>query len=1071
MRKFRDEGRTMTNRDRTNRIGSGPSRTLARPRRHSSLHSRARGFEVLEDRQVLSTLAVTSLADSGFGSLRQVILAANAAPGPDTIDFEVAGTIRVGPTSLPAITDKVTIDGTTAPGFAGAPAVTVDFQGTQGLQFNAGSDGSFLKSLSLVRAGSAGVTLNASYVAVQGNYIGVLADGETIAGNRGDGVQINASSHGDLIGNNDPVSSINYYNANSVPTQPVSGWQGIKSGSTPGQYVIVGTSNSNGLLYEGPISGVGGTSFTVNVPGATSSSIYGSNTLPDGTLQLVGSYKNGDGTVHGVLFQGTTADFSNPADYTTIDYPGATYTYVHSTMGGLAVGNADGPEGNAPIGTGHSFLYNIATGTLSDIVYPGAAVTTSYGIWYNGGTSYTIVGGYSNPGEPGNGLTHGYMVDYDRATGQFTHWTSFDAPSGGLNQNIVTHFEGISSSEKGVYTLGATSLQTDTGAAVAEWVSVRRNTDGTFGTPHWVTLNVPTGGAKAFFTSNDSVAGNASVGIVITDQGEFSYQAYVNTGFQLSNVISGNWGNGVGIYGGSTNQVAMNNIGTDVTGTIRLGNAGNGILVTGSAVGNLIGGQATGGNDPTGNVFVRPPQGNLISANGGDGVLITDGPTLTLLSGNFIGTTASGNAALGNFQDGVAIVRADGNALIGCTFPQDPFVFYNVIGGNGGNGVRVTDSNLTTIQANFLGAGANNATVVPNGGDGLLVSGSSANTQVGGVIPLGNVISGNLQNGIEVRDTASSFTSFNTFAGIFAFAGAAPNVRDGILVTSSGGNNLIRTCIVSGNLGNGIEIGGNATGVQVTETAVGTNVSIQSAIPNYGDGILITGNAHGNAIGGFQPSIEPQVTIAANAGYGIEITGSAHDNLIVHTYVGTNYNATAALGNFRGGINLGPGTSSNVIGGPGVALANKILYNGGSGLTIQSSSGNAVLNNQIQFNAASGITVVGGQNNVIGSAGAGNAIGANGLDGLDVTGVVTGTRVQANAISGNAFSGVTLIQARNLVIGGSTPGSGNGIAINRGFGLYAKGLSTGTRVQGNAIAANGAGNVDVTNAPGIVYIP
>ena len=147
----------------------------------------------------------------------------------------------------------------------------------------------------------------------------------------------------------------------------------------------------------------------------------------------------------------------------------------------------------------------------------------------------------------------------------------------------------------------------------------------------------------------------------------------------------------------------------------------------------------------------------------------------------------------------MAIVNANGNSLIGCTFQQDPFVFYNVISGNGGNGLRVTNSNNTTIQANFFGVGANNATVVPNGGDGLLVSGSSANTQVGGVIPLGNVISGNGQNGIEVRDTASGFISFNTFAGIFAFATAAPNRRDGILITSTGGNNLIRTSIVSGN--------------------------------------------------------------------------------------------------------------------------------------------------------------------------------------------------------------------------------------------------------------------------------
>ena len=44
----------------------------------------------------------------------------------------------------------------------------------------------------------------------------MLADGVTVAGNRGDGVQINASSHGDLIGQTNPVSGINYYNADSA---------------------------------------------------------------------------------------------------------------------------------------------------------------------------------------------------------------------------------------------------------------------------------------------------------------------------------------------------------------------------------------------------------------------------------------------------------------------------------------------------------------------------------------------------------------------------------------------------------------------------------------------------------------------------------------------------------------------------------------------------------------------------------------------------------------------------------------------------------------------------------------
>jgi hypothetical protein len=594
---------------------------------------------------------------------------------------------------------------------------------------------------------------------------------------------------------------------------------------------------------------------------------------------------------------------------------------------------------------------------LPDIVFPGSISTMAYGIWHNGGTSYTIAGGYSNVGDQSRRLGHGYLVDYDSLTGKFTHWTSFDYPNGPVGQSFITHFEGISSAEEGVYTLSADSLAVgSSGSAQGSLVTVRRNADGSFGPAVWVDLKFP--GVDGLPSAN-SVAGNQVVGIVFASPKPFSYQATVNTSFQLSNVISGNRGNGIGIYGASDNQISMNFIGTDASGSVALGNAKNGILVTNGAARNLIGGQATGGNNPTAKVFVRPPRGNLISGNRANGILINNGATRTLMSGNFVGTSASGNSPLGNRLDGVAIVGASGNQLIGCTFPQDPFVFYNVISGNGGNGVRVTNSNDTTIHANFTGVGANNARIVANRGDGLLFSGSSADTQVGGVIPLGNVIAGNDRNGIEVRDRASGFISFNTFDGLFAFSGPAPNRLDGNLITSTGGNNIIRTCIVSGNLGNGIEIGGNATGVQVTETAIGTNTSIQSAMPNGGDGVLITGHAHNNAIGGFQPSIEPQTTISANLGFGIQITGSAHDNVVFHTFLGTNFNGTAVLRNVLGGIDLGPGTSSNTIGGSSSPFQNKILNSVGNGISIRSSRRDAVIGNEIAQNQAYGLFALG----------------------------------------------------------------------------------------------------------------
>ncbi|WP_165070805.1 beta strand repeat-containing protein [Paludisphaera rhizosphaerae] len=962
--------------------------------RRSSRTPIGRSVEILEDRRLPASFAVTSLAASGEGTLRWAIQMANAHPGADEIDFEVAGTINLNrKASLPAITDRVTIDGSSAPTFAGSPVVTVNFQGTKGVRFAAGSDGSTLTSLSIVKAGNAGVTLEASRITVQGNYIGLLANGSTVAGNRGDGVTIAASSHDNLIGRVDPVTDVTYYNTDSVSIQPVTGWQGIRASSVAGNYLISGTSGSNGLLYDGPISGQGGTSYLVNYPGAATTSVYGPDLLSDGSVRLVGSYRTGEDTVSGFVFQGTTAELTDASHYQSIAYPGAQFTYVHSTMGDLAVGNYDSSNSTgAPLDAGHAFIYNLATSTfVTDVVYPGSVSNTAYGIWDNGRSHYTIVGGTTLPATPGRDtpLGMGYMVDYDATTGVFSNWKTFAYPDGPAGVELLTHFEGISSVEDGVYTLAGMSAQIGGGAfSEAALVTVKRNADGTFGDGTWVTVKVP--GASGITTS-DAVMGNQVVGIAASTEGTVSYQATVNTAYQLSNVISGNGGEGIGVYGSNNNRIATNYIGTDMTGTQKRGNGRNGILITNGARGNMIGGTDSGGNDPTAGVIVRPPQGNLISGNRANGVLITGGATGNTLSGNFVGTDASGNSALGNRKDGVAIDRADGNSLIGCTVQNSPFVYYNVLSGNGGNGLRVTNSNDITVHANFMGVGANNAVIVANGGDGLLISGSSRNTQVGGIIPLGNVISGNNRNGIEVKDRASGFVSFNTFGGVFAFGGAAPNRGDGILITSTGGNNLVRTSIISGNYGNGIELGGQATGVEITDTATGTNTAINAPIPNRGSGIKISGRAHGNAVGGYQPSIEPRDTSSANGRYGIEIVGSARDNVIYNTYIGTDARGTSALGNLLGGVYLGPGTSNNSIGGAEDGQANLIAYNLANGVLIKSARNGRVANNRIQSNAGYGLQAIG---NVAVTVVRDNTIEDNALGNVD-TSKATGIIVES----------------------------------------------------------------------------
>jgi hypothetical protein len=435
----------------------------------------------------------------------------------------------------------------------------------------------------------------------------------------------------------------------------------------------------------------------------------------------------------------------------------------------------------------------------------------------------------------------------------------------------------------------------------------------------------------------------------------------------VANIISGNSGNGIGLVGSSADTIVGNRIGTNPAGTAAVSNGGDGIALSSGSIGNEIGGTeytdtSTGQvNNPTGSkgqvppVFVAPPLGNLISGNNGNGVSITGNSRNNVLNGNFVGTTANGDGALGNGADGVVIDGSDGNSLIGCQFSNEPFVYYNVIDANGQNGLAVIDSNGVTIQANFFGAGADNTTLLGNRLDGVVVSGSSSNTQLGGVIPLGNVEAGNGTNGIEVTGAVNGFTTFNSFAGLLAFKGAAPNGNDGLLITATGGNNLVRTNVLSGNAHNGIEIGGDASGVTVDPNIAGMNTNGQLPLPNGGDGLVIDGTAHDNVIGGTLASVIPENTFSANGGYGVAFVGGSYGNRLFGADIGTTVTGRIAAGNGLGGVLIGDTSSGNVIGDASANPSNLISGNTANGVTLTTGTAiNQVVNNYIGLDAVGG---------------------------------------------------------------------------------------------------------------------
>ncbi|MEA2204292.1 MAG: hypothetical protein QOE77_1068 [Blastocatellia bacterium] len=299
------------------------------------------------------------------------------------------------------------------------------------------------------------------------------------------------------------------------------------------------------------------------------------------------------------------------------------------------------------------------------------------------------------------------------------------------------------------------------------------------------------------------------------------------------NVISGN-GDGVAVTG--TNNVVQGNfIGTDPTGTIALGNGTSGVSISGSPAftNNLIGGTAAGagnlisgnqrgvylfspGNSVQGNLIgtdvtgtkklgnstginatgantliggLTPGSRNVISGNSADGVVF--GGAGSRLQGNFIGTDITGSVALGNGGSGVV---AGNLALIGGTTPEAR----NIISGNGGSGNISLGSNNagseTTVQGNYIGTDVTgNVALAPPGPSifsGITVS-SSINNVIGGLVPgAQNVISGNTLVGIDLDGSTVNNTIQGNIIGLNA-AGTAPlaNAFGGIRV--SWNNNLI----------------------------------------------------------------------------------------------------------------------------------------------------------------------------------------------------------------------------------------------------------------------------------------
>lgn len=270
------------------------------------------------------TITVTSLADSGAGTLRQSILDANSASNIDTICFNVGtGYQKILPSSsFPPVTQPLIVDGTTQPGFDTVtlkPIVEINGSnagsGSIGLRITGNGSGSTIRGLLINRFSGNGLFIDSSNNTVAGNYIGISADGQSAAGNLGDGIGIfsginiasanNNTIGGSVVADRNIISGNGLGTANGANGIGITARQGgiANNNAIKGNYIgtnadgtLVIANQGDGILINHDNTG-GAASLVGNIIGGTVGTTPGAACTGDCNL-VSGNTANGIGLWH-----------------------------------------------------------------------------------------------------------------------------------------------------------------------------------------------------------------------------------------------------------------------------------------------------------------------------------------------------------------------------------------------------------------------------------------------------------------------------------------------------------------------------------------------------------------------------------------------------------------------------------------------------------------------------------------------------------------------------------------------------------------------------------------------------
>jgi parallel beta-helix repeat protein len=302
--------------------------------------------------------------------------------------------------------------------------------------------------------------------------------------------------------------------------------------------------------------------------------------------------------------------------------------------------------------------------------------------------------------------------------------------------------------------------------------------------------------------------------------------------------------------------------------TIGGGSAGEGNVISGNSRGVMIEGAGTNGN---------VVKGNYIVGTGDHGVFITLGA-----QGNTVGGSSAGegNVVSGYADSGVAILGA----------------------GTNGN----------VVKGNYVGINADGTPAIPNNVGVAISDGAQGNTIGGATAGEGNVISGNVEDGVRISDSG---TNGNSVIG-----NRISNNARGIRISGGAQSNIIQGNVISGSTKlDGVSIWGSGTnGNEVKGNWIGTS-DTGVPEPNKVRGVGIGDGAQGNVVGGTDP--DEGNTIAFNTEAGVFVQEGALYNTIRGNSIHSNGDKGIELAS-GGNAGLAPPTITGFGSVMGTACAN-----------------------------------------------------------------------------------------------------------------------------------------------------